>query len=176
MNITKQEVIAHFGSAEKAASYFAISRQAIYQWPDGLIPRERQLELLLKFPEKFGECDTVCNAAVRHLGGAKVVGPMLWPDKTLDASSRLIRDCTNANRPERLNPEQILLILKKCRAADFHGLKHFIDAEAGYGRTAPLDPIDELAQAQREFVDSVQQLKRLGAQIERMSAPLRVAS
>ena len=115
------------------------------------------------------------QAAVHHLGGAKVIGPDLWPEKTPDAAARLMRDCTNSNRPERLNPEQLLFILKKCRAADFHGLKHFIDAEAGYERAAPLDPIDELAQAQREFVDSVQHLKNLSAQIERLAKPLRGA-
>lgn len=55
MDIRTPEVVKHFGSVEKAAEFFQISRQAIYQWGDGPVPRERALELMVRLPEVFGQ-------------------------------------------------------------------------------------------------------------------------
>ena len=49
----KAEVLKHFGSVAKAAEFFGIEPQAIYQWKDDAIPRERELELMVRIPEKF---------------------------------------------------------------------------------------------------------------------------
>lgn len=46
-------VLEHFGSVERVAEFFEITRQAVYQWGDGPIPRERALELMVRIPEKF---------------------------------------------------------------------------------------------------------------------------
>lgn len=54
MDIRTPEVVKHFGSVEKAAEFFQISRQAIYQWGDGPIPRERAFELMVRLPDVFG--------------------------------------------------------------------------------------------------------------------------
>ena len=47
-------VIEHFGTVDKVAEFFNISRQAVYEWGDGPIPRERALELMVRLPDKFG--------------------------------------------------------------------------------------------------------------------------
>ena len=52
--ITKSQVLKHFGSAIKAGEFFGITDKAVYQWDDTGIPRERELELMLRLPEKFG--------------------------------------------------------------------------------------------------------------------------
>lgn len=53
--ISRAQTIQHFKTIEGVADYFAISVQAVYQWPeDGAIPRERELELMLAFPKTFG--------------------------------------------------------------------------------------------------------------------------
>jgi hypothetical protein len=51
----KSDVLEHFGgSVAKAAEFFNIEPQAIYQWKEDSIPRERELELMVRIPEKFG--------------------------------------------------------------------------------------------------------------------------
>jgi hypothetical protein len=51
--ISKSHVLEHFGSVAKAAEFFNIAPQAIYQWEDGPIPRERELELNVRLPGDF---------------------------------------------------------------------------------------------------------------------------
>lgn len=52
--IEKSKVIEHFGSVAKVADFFDIEPQAVYQWAES-IPRERQLELMVRLPDVFGE-------------------------------------------------------------------------------------------------------------------------
>ena len=53
--ITRNQVIKHFGTVAKAAEFFRLTKQAVYQWPErAAIPRERELELMVRVPEKFG--------------------------------------------------------------------------------------------------------------------------
>lgn len=48
-----QTVLDHFdGSYRKVAEFFDIQVQAVYQWKEH-VPRERELELMLRIPEKF---------------------------------------------------------------------------------------------------------------------------
>lgn len=54
MDISIDSVVKHFGTREAAARFFGISRQAVYQWGDGNIPRERALELMVRIPDVFG--------------------------------------------------------------------------------------------------------------------------
>lgn len=55
MDILTPAVVEHFGGVEKVAEFFSITRQAVYQWGNGPIPRERALELMVRLPEKFGQ-------------------------------------------------------------------------------------------------------------------------
>lgn len=116
------------------------------------------------------------KAVVNHLGGAKLVGAALWPDKSPESAARLLLDCCNVTRAERLNPEQVLLLLKKARAAGFHGLKHFIDSEAGYTRTAPMDPADEAIELQRAFVESVKAQRVMLERLDRLGVGLKIVA
>jgi uncharacterized protein involved in tolerance to divalent cations len=51
--ITKSQVLKHFGSVAKTAEFFGIEPSAVYQWKEK-IPRERELELMLRKPADFG--------------------------------------------------------------------------------------------------------------------------
>ncbi len=51
--ITKTSLIQHFGSVAKAAEFFDITAQAVHQWPEEKIPRERELELMVRLPDVF---------------------------------------------------------------------------------------------------------------------------
>jgi hypothetical protein len=51
--ISKHQVLQHFGSAAKAAEFFGITTQAVWQWPDGPIPELRALQLAQRLPSQF---------------------------------------------------------------------------------------------------------------------------
>lgn len=72
------------------------------------------------------------RSAVQHLGGAKKVGPMLWPDKTIDAASRLLLDCLNPARAEKLDIGQVMFILSKAKDAGYHAAFAWLANEMGY--------------------------------------------
>ena len=72
------------------------------------------------------------RAAIQALGGAKTVGPMVWPDKTPDSAARQLLDCTNAGRNEKLEISQIMLILRKARDVGFHAPMFWFGDQLGY--------------------------------------------
>lgn len=72
--ISKEKVLSHFETVEAVAEFFDISVQAVYQWPDEAIPRERELELLLKVPGVFGAADQESpqrRQSDPHVGGGR---------------------------------------------------------------------------------------------------------
>lgn len=105
--------------------------------------------------------------AVRALGGSKQVGPLLWPEKAPEAAQRLILACLNEDRPERLSPEQFLMILRLCQKKGFHAAFSFISADLGYSRPVPLEPKDESAELMRQVIESQ---KLLSKQMERLAS------
>jgi len=115
------------------------------------------------------------RAAVAAIGGAKAVGPLLWPHKPVDEAARALLDALNPERPHKLDPEQTLFLLRKAREAGFHVAMEFIAAEAGYTKPSPIEPLDELAQLQRDFIAAVKTQQQLVQKIERVSSPLRAA-
>lgn len=110
---------------------------------------------------------------VRALGGPKAVGSAMRPELPLDQAAQWVRDCLNANRRERFDPDQVLWLLRKGRDVGCHAAMHFACDEAGYFRPAPLDPQDERAQLQRDFIDAVKEARAIGERLERLTqAPL----
>jgi hypothetical protein len=112
------------------------------------------------------------GALVSAAGGPKKVGPMLWPEKTLDAAAQLVRDCLNAARKERFDPEQTLFLLKLGRQIGCHDAVNYICGEAGYASPAPIEPEDEYARLQREYINAVRALQSLTPKLEQAQAKL----
>ena len=108
------------------------------------------------------------DACVRMCGGAKKVASKLWPEKTADAAHRLLLQCLNEDRQEKLGPEQVLFILKLAREQGFHDGINFIARESGYADPQPMDPEDERAELMREFVDAQKLMKQLADRMERV--------
>jgi hypothetical protein len=111
-------------------------------------------------------------ASVKAAGGSKQVGPKLWPEKTPDAAQRLLLDCLNEERPAKLSPEQVLLVMRLSRAAGFHGALDFILSDLGYAPTQPVEPRDEAAELMRQYIESVAEQKRTAERMERAAARL----
>ena len=93
--------------------------------------------------------------AVKALGGSKQVGYKLWPEKTVDAAQRHLLACLNEDKPERLTPDHLMMLLRLARSIGHHASLSFILADLGYAPTQPVEPRDESAELQRQFMESV---------------------
>jgi len=97
---------------------------------------------------------------VSACGGSKVIGPQIWPGKG-EKSAAWLDDCLNIDRAAKLDPQELILLLKLGRDRGFHSAKHFLDDETHYERSAPIDPEDQRAKLQREYIEAVSRLEQL---------------
>lgn len=111
-------------------------------------------------------------ACIKAVGGSKQVGPVLWPEKAPEAAQRMLLDCLNEDRPAKLSPEQVLLVLRIARAKGCHDGINFIAADLGYGTPVPIEPRDEVADLMRAFNESVAVQASLADRIEKAAARL----
>jgi hypothetical protein len=121
----------------------------------------------------FSDWNDALDGVVHALGGFKKVGVMLRPElaeKPISAAQWL-RDCLNPDKPERLNPDQVFLLLRLARQADYHAAKHWMDAELGYEQGRPLSPQDEAAGLARHCADLARELRTSIDRLERLSQP-----
>jgi hypothetical protein len=108
------------------------------------------------------------RAVVHALGGYKVVGAKIWPDKTPEAAGRLLADCCSGGRAERLKPSQVLLVMRLGREGNCHVLAEHFMAEAGYAKPVPVDPQDEAATLLQRMDDALHSASQLASRLERL--------
>ncbi len=108
---------------------------------------------------------------IRVCGGSKAVGLKLWPEKSAEAAAKLLSDCINDTRPERLTPEQLLLLARMGRDRGCHAVMQYFAREAGYADPVPIDPADQKAELQRQFVEASKHIAAIADRIERLSGP-----
>jgi hypothetical protein len=112
---------------------------------------------------------------VRGLGGYKEVGRLLFPE-ILDtaAAGRTLADKLNSNRRERLSDKQERLIIRlAAQKRGYSAALAFLCDDTSHERTKPLNPLDETAELQRQYIASVQLQAKLAERMERLTrAPL----
>lgn len=106
---------------------------------------------------------------VQTLGGTKKVGVLLRPEKSADEAARWISDCLNPDRREKFDPEQVLWLLREGRRVGCHSGMHFLCSASGYSAAQPIEPKDELAELQRNFIEASKHLSRMADRIERIT-------
>jgi len=104
---------------------------------------------------------------IRALGGAKAVGHAMRPEKSIDDARRWLLDTLNPDRAEKLAPDQVLWILKESRKVGCHAAMAYIARECGYAEPQPIEPEDERATLQREYIAAVKTLSAITTRIER---------
>ena len=117
----------------------------------------QQLPLLVE------DLPTAIRTVIQALGGAKKAGSMLRPELPADDAARWLRDCLDDSRREKLSLEQFLLLLTEARRAGCHAAMAYLCETAGYAPPQPVEPEDEAAELQRQFIASValmQQIER----------------
>lgn len=107
---------------------------------------------------------------VTALGGFKRVGATLWPAMPADDAGRKLSACLNTDKREKLDLGELRLIRREARKAGIHILAHYEARDAGYSEPQPLNPEDEAAQLQREFIASVKALEAIQARMGRVAA------
>lgn len=128
----------------------------------------------LEIGECFESINDAVDSTVKALGGFKKVGPVLRPELPQEQAANWLRDCLNPTRRERLSPEQLMLIAKMARKAEYHALMNFIAFDGGY-KAAPVDPQTQLEQLQERFCDAVEGLSAIQAQMQRLQRARAVA-
>lgn len=109
--------------------------------------------------------------AVSALGGAKKVGSELFPHMSPDAAGRRLLDCLNPDRNQELHPGQLLWLFKAARQVGCHSLFAYFAREAGYADPQPVEPEDEAAELQRQFIAAQQQMAQMMKRMEKLSLP-----
>lgn len=118
----------------------------------------------------FESLNEALISAVKALGGSKQVGYKLWPEKTVDAAQRHLLACLNEDKPERLTPDHLLMLLRLSRAAGNHDALNFIVGDLGYAPTQPMEPRDESAELQRQFMESVRLQQQIVERMEKAAS------
>jgi hypothetical protein len=115
------------------------------------------------------------NAALGHviaaLGGPKKVGSELWPTMAPDAAARRVADCLNTDRTQQFHPLDLIWILRSARQHGVHSGMAFITRECGYADPQPIEPEDEAAELQRQFIAAKEDLAKMLKRMERLNLP-----
>lgn len=122
-------------------------------------------------------CETIEEAideVLKASGGRKKVAVDLWPSLGVREAHNRMDACLNPERREKFDPTEIVWIARLGRQVGCHSLMRYLCHECSYAEPTPLEPEDERARLQREYIDAVNRLAKLQADISR-SPGLRIA-
>ena len=123
------------------------------------------------FNEDIWDALRDCVAA---LGGNKAVGALLKPEIPATDAGKWLSNCLSESRPEKLCVEQILWLLRESQKVGCHAGMAFIAADACYTMPTPVEPEDEMAALQREFIEANKQQAARSARLEKLLAGMQV--
>lgn len=96
----------------------------------------------------------------------KTVGAMLFPDKSCDDAGRLVSHWCNPDRAEKPSLTELLFLMRKGHEHNVHLFMGYIATEVGYMEPVPINPDDQKALLQREYIEAVNRLDRISARIK----------
>lgn len=114
-------------------------------------------------PESLTDALVEC---VKAAGGSKVVGAALWPEKLVDAAQRHLLNCLKDGRAENLHPDQV--VMRLARAKGCHVGMQYMAHQLGYAEPQPVEPRDEVAELQRQFVEATKAMAAMAARMEQL--------
>lgn len=109
-------------------------------------------------PLFFEDANDALRYLVQSSGGAKKIGAELFPGKSPDQASRVLMDCMNSTRNEKLDIDQLIHLLRIGQQNGCNSAINFICGAAGYSQPTPITPADEAAQLQAAIVRGQQEL------------------
>lgn len=105
-------------------------------------------------------------SCVKAAGGSKQVGLRVFPEKTLEQAQRHLLACLNDDRPERLTPDQVLLVARLARDKGCHAYAEHVADSLSYSEPVPVEPQDEADDLRRQFIESTRTLAAMADKIE----------
>lgn len=124
-------------------------------------------------PLFFEDIYDALRHAVHRLGGAKIVGASLFPEKMPDKAAEYLLACLNRDRAEKLSMEHFLWIRREARKVGCHVIAAFENQDSGYAPPQPVEPQDEVAELQRQFMANVQSSGRIAQRMEQLFSALK---
>ncbi len=125
--------------------------------------------------EAFGMPDSFFDAlieCVKACGGSKAVGVALWPSKGVEAAQRQLLACLNPERGEKLSLDELLHIMRLAREKGCHAGVNYICSTLSYSQPQPIEPRDESAELQRQYIEAARAMGKLAERIERLQGPV----
>lgn len=120
----------------------------------------------------FHEClADALREVVGACGGAKQVASQLWQEKSPDAAHRLLLDCLNEGRAERLDPDHLLMLLRLGRQAGCHAAMNWLLRDVGYEDARPVEPADEVAVLMRDYIQAAKSMQAIAERIDARGGP-----
>lgn len=119
-----------------------------------------------QIPLFFDTYEAAIRAAVDALGGLKVVGSMLWPAREPDAAARNLAAALDPDKREKLDLSELRLIRREARKRGVHVLAAYEARDAGYADPQPIEPEDERAKLQREYIEAARAMQAIHARME----------
>ena len=123
----------------------------------------------MQLPMFYETYEDAIRDTITGLGGMKVVGNMLWPALPVDDAGRRLAHCLNSEKREKLSPGELQLIRRAARKQGIHILAAYECRDAGYAEPTPVNPADEAAQLQKEFIAAVERLDDIRNQVAAMA-------
>ena len=121
----------------------------------------------LEIPECFDSLDDALKAAVMALGGFKTVGKLLRPD--FDHAAEWLRKCVTSDRRERLEPGQVVVILREAKLQGFHSAFDYFAGVAGY-KAEPIDAQREVQSLEQDIAAGLKSINHRMARLEQLKA------
>ncbi len=114
------------------------------------------------------EFDALAQTIANSEKNFKECAALLFPHLKPESQYARLKNCLNPERDERLTLGQIIAMCRFCGSYD---ALYFMADELQHSRPEMKRPEDEKAALQREFIESVKHLDRLGTRIEWLTTP-----
>ena len=109
-------------------------------------------------------------AVIQACGGRKTFAvEMFGETKSQRDAHNLLDAMLNPERRERFSPEQLMYVARRGRAVGCHAVMEYLARDVGY-TCEPIEPEDQVAELQREFVTAVERLQQIQQQLSRVPA------
>ena len=105
---------------------------------------------------------------IQALGGTKSVASRMRPEMPPDHAGRWLADCLSAERREKLSPDQVLWLGREGRRIGCHALAYYLFRDLGYADPVPIDPDDEKARLEREFIEAAKSMQAMADRLTRL--------
>lgn len=109
----------------------------------------------------FESVAEVLDHTIKALGGYKFVGAALRGDKAPDQAAQWLRDCLNPEKREKLDPDQLFVLVRMGREKGVHAYMQYLSAELRYAPPKALSDDEKREADAAVLVTAMQQVAQI---------------